>query len=407
MPFFRLKHSFTAGELSPLMNDRIDFDRYRNGCKTLKNMFCVTQGPAIRRPGLKFVYDLNRIGFDTEVGKIRMIPFIFNEIQAYVMVFYQHEDGGIRMVLATTDSKGADGLVLGSGQPCEYDSESSRDWEGDTTLPTDFVFFYPDGASVTAIEVWHIADADQARTELTETTDYTVAYDDPAGEATVTVLSNATTDALEDGRIYCTLSISVPAILRNEVVTIYLPSDWNLDDFDWAQSGDEMYFAQPDLNPHIIRRHDHTCWELVSVTFANQPKDWSDEYGWPERVTFHQQRLCFGANKLRRQTIWMSKAGDFGDFGVSSPLLDSDAVTFTLDSGTQNRIQWISSSKSLHVGTLGNEWTVDGNDQSALTPDNILARRQTNSGSEPNKPLMVGITTLLFQRPVRTVNEFA
>ena len=102
----------------------------------------------------------------------------------------------------------------------------------------------------------------------------------------------------------------------------------------------------------------------------------------------------------------MSKAGDFSDFGVNSPIVDSDAVTFTLDSGTQNKIQWVTSSKSLHVGTLGNEWTVDGNDQSSLTPTNILARRQTNSGSEPNKPLMVGITTLFVERHGRTVNEF-
>jgi len=38
MSMHRLRHSFTAGELSPLMNDRVDFDRYKNGCKVLKNM---------------------------------------------------------------------------------------------------------------------------------------------------------------------------------------------------------------------------------------------------------------------------------------------------------------------------------------------------------------------------------
>jgi len=173
-----------------------------------------------------------------------------------------------------------------------------------------------------------------------------------------------------------------------------------------------MYIAQPDLNPHIIRRRSdadeptEVCWELVSVSFTSQPDEWSDENGWPEKVTFHQQRLVFAANTLRRQTVWMSKAGDFSDFGVSSPLVDSDAVTFTLASGTQNKIQWVSTGKSLHVGTLGDEWTVDGNDQSALTPTNILARRQTNQGSEPNKPLRIGITTLFVERHGRTINEF-
>jgi hypothetical protein len=321
MPFFRLKHSFTAGELSPLMNDRVDFERYRNGCKTLTNMFCATQGPAVRRSGFEFVFDLNTIGVDTNDPALRMIPFIFNETQAYTMIFYRHTAGDARMVLGYTNSAGESGLVTGSGQPCDYDP-------GAPVIPTD------------------------------------------------------------------------------EVVTLFLPADWDIEKFDWAQSADEMYIAQPDLNPHIIKRHEHACWELVSVTFTDQPDDWSDEYGWPEKVTFHQQRIAFASNLLRRQTVWMSKAGDFSDFGVSSPLVDSDAVTFTLDSGTQNRIQWITSGKSLHVGTLGNEWTVSGNDQSSLTPSNILAQRQTNSGSEPNKPLLVGLTTLFVERHGRTVNEF-
>jgi hypothetical protein len=102
----------------------------------------------------------------------------------------------------------------------------------------------------------------------------------------------------------------------------------------------------------------------------------------------------------------MTEAGDFSSFAVSSPLVASDAVTFTLDSGTQNKIQWVASGKSLHIGTLGNEWTVTGNSQAALTPENILAQRQTNSGSETNKPLLVGITTLFVERHGRTVNEF-
>ena len=322
MPFFRLKHSFTAGELSPLMQDRIDFDRYRNGCKILENMFCATQGPAIRRPGFKFVYDLNTIGFDPVAAKIRMIPFIFNELQSYVMIFYQHTDGSKKLVFATTNQSGEDGLVLGSGTTCD--------------------------------------DIDP-----------------------------------------------VPPIIEvDEVVALTLPAEWDIEHFDWAQSGDEMYIAQPDLQPHIIKRWDNACWELVAVSFTDQPTDWSDQNGWPERVTFHQQRLVFASNLLRPQTVWLSKAGDFNDFGVSSPLEDADAVTFTLASGTQNKIKWIDSGKSLYIGTLGDEWTVEGNDRSSLTPTNILARKQTNNGSEDNKPLKVGLTTLFVERHGRSINEF-
>ena len=102
----------------------------------------------------------------------------------------------------------------------------------------------------------------------------------------------------------------------------------------------------------------------------------------------------------------MSKAGDFSDFGQESTIVDSDAITFTLDSGTQNKIVWMVSSKALNLGTIGNEWTVVGAVRTALTPTNILAQRQTNHGSEPLTPLLVGITTLFVERYGRVVNEF-
>ena len=112
MGFYRLKHSFTAGELTPLMDVRVDFERYKNGCRSLQNMVCATQGPAVRRPGFKFVFDLMTIGLDPANPIVRMIPFVFNELQAYVMVFYMHTDGDPRVVFATTAADGEDGLVV-------------------------------------------------------------------------------------------------------------------------------------------------------------------------------------------------------------------------------------------------------------------------------------------------------
>ena len=319
--FYRLKHSFTSGELSPDMDARLDFERYQNGCYRLRNMITKSQGPATRRPGFKYIYDLTSIGLDPNVGIVRMIPFIFNENQAYVMIFFKHTDGSIKVVFGADD-----GLVV-----------------------------YPDPPP----------------TEC------------PAG----TPIS--------------------PAPNAGDIVSLTMPTGWDIENFDWAQSADEMYFAQPDLNPHLIRRHSHTCWEIVSITFTDQPSDWSNTNGWPETITFHQQRLAFGANKLRRQTIWMSRAGNFLDFSVDTANLTDDmAVTFTLDSGTQNKIQWLASGKALYVGTIGDEWTVRGSNQTALTPSNILAQRQTNIGSMRIKPQIINFTTIYLSKFGRSVNEF-
>jgi hypothetical protein len=317
MAIHRLKQNFTGGEVAPMLYDRTDFKRFTNGSKILQNMVCVTQGPVTRRSGFRFIYDLEDLGLDTTDPIVRMVEFIFNEVQAYTLIFFSHTSGTPRVVFAT-----GSGLVV-----------------------------YPDPPT------------------------------NPCGG-------------------------SAPLGSAGEIVYLPLDPDFDIEAFDHAQSGDELYIAQTGLEPHAIVRYEHDCWTFEQLTFTDQPSDWTSGYGWPETVTFHQQRLAYGGNLLRRQTVWMSKAGDFGDFGVSSPIVDSDAVTFTLDSGTQNKILWMLSGKALNIGTQGNEWTVTGSSQVAITATDLSAVRQTNNGSEKIKALMVGLTTLFVERHGRVINEF-
>lgn len=389
MPVHRLKHSFSAGELSPLMESRVDFNRYNNGCKKMRNMLCTTQGPATRRSGTKFIYDLSSLGVDPARHEIRQVPFIFNENQAYTMIFFYHTNGYPYVVFGT-----GEGLVIFDDEMplyCPPDPIYDENADGSGDIEVHYPF-----DEETDIAVYHRApngDMDP----LVLNTDYTVTIN-PTLPHIVTIIPNITNGQIV---IYKTTQGDV-----GEVVALQLPYNFDIESFDFAQSGDELYIAQSGLPPHIIKRYSHDCWELVLITFTDQPTDWSDEFGWPERVTFHQQRLAFACNLLRRQTVWMSRAGDFSDFGQEDTIVDSDAITFTLDSGTQNKIVWMSSGKALAIGTIGNEWTVVGAVRTAITPTNILAQRQTNHGSEPRKPMVVGITTLFIERYGRVVNEF-
>ena len=47
--------SFNAGELSPLLDARVDIDKYSNGCRQLQNAVVETYGAVRRRPGLEFI----------------------------------------------------------------------------------------------------------------------------------------------------------------------------------------------------------------------------------------------------------------------------------------------------------------------------------------------------------------
>jgi len=128
MPIHRLKRNFTAGELSPLMDARIANDRYKNGCKSMQNMFAHVQGPTTRRSGFQFIHDITSLIGDIQTDVTpRLVPFIYDEEQAYMMVFYKDTGGLTRVVWAYED-----GLVedpLAPGNPYTFEFTSALDIE--------------------------------------------------------------------------------------------------------------------------------------------------------------------------------------------------------------------------------------------------------------------------------------
>ena len=67
----------------------------------------------------------------------------------------------------------------------------------------------------------------------------------------------------------------------------------------------------------------------------------------------------------------------------------------------------MTSGKVLFVGTMGNEWVVSGGNNSAVTPENLMAQRHTTRGSMPIKPVDVNYVTLFVGTHGREVFEFA
>lgn len=179
---------------------------------------------------------------------------------------------------------------------------------------------------------------------------------------------------------------------------------FDYENFDYAQSGDTLFIAQSGREPLKFVRTDIDDWNMTTVAFVDQPTDWSAVFGWPELVALYEQRLVFAANLSRPQALWFSKAGDFTNFGVSGPIVDSDAITLTLDTGQQNRILWLSASQRLLVGTVGSEWSISGSG-GPITPTSILARKSTNQGSEKLKPHQIGPVTLFLEKFGKTVNQ--
>jgi hypothetical protein len=72
--------SFAKGELTPALSARVDLSAYHVGAAKLRNFFVNATGGASTRPGTQFLGSFNT----TDV--LRLIPFIFSTVQAYVLV---------------------------------------------------------------------------------------------------------------------------------------------------------------------------------------------------------------------------------------------------------------------------------------------------------------------------------
>jgi hypothetical protein len=74
--------TFTNGELTPLLDGRVDVQAYFNGAATIENFFITPYGGLKRRPGTYFVAEVKDSSKST-----RLIPFQFNVTQGYIIEF--------------------------------------------------------------------------------------------------------------------------------------------------------------------------------------------------------------------------------------------------------------------------------------------------------------------------------
>ena len=126
---------------------------------------------------------------------------------------------------------------------------------------------------------------------------------------------------------------------------------------------------------------------------------WSRTNGYPRCAAFFQDRLCFGGNKKYPQRLWMSRSGDYENFGVekeSGTVTDDSAVTADLLSRQAYSISHMDVGNDLVIFTDGNTWTIAGAE--TVKPTNITPKNQENYGCSNVPPLRVGNRIIYVQR---------
>ncbi len=132
---------------------------------------------------------------------------------------------------------------------------------------------------------------------------------------------------------------------------------------------------------------------------------WSELNGYPSSVIFYPDRLCYAGTVGEPQTIWMSKLSEYEDFGKSTPLEDTDAISVPLSSRQINKIENMISLDRILALTSGSEWVVGPASDGALTPTNPSARCQGYRGSSTVAPVVIGNRAIYVQAMGSTVRD--
>ena len=372
--------NFTGGELSPRLDGRNDLAKYSTGCKTLENMVVYPHGSAARRSGTQYVAEVKDSSKET-----RLIPFEFSTTQTYILEF------GNQYIRFYKDN----GQILSGGSAYEI---SSPYLEAEL-----FDIKYAQSA-----DVMYICHPNHAARKLSRTghTAWTLTEVDfqngPFMDHNIetTTLAAGHTSVGSSGNL--TLS-STTGVNNNQG---WLSTD--VGRLVHFKDGHYKITARTSATVAVA-----TC--VVSPSSGSASTDFalgsfSDTTGHPSCVTFFEQRLVFAATLSQPQTLFFSVSGDYEnmDDNYHGTVADDDAIIYTIASNQVNAIRFMTATRTLIIGTAGGEFAVSGGGTDiAITPTNILIKKQSNNGAANVDALAVGNATLFLQRAKRKLRELA
>jgi hypothetical protein len=161
-----LVNSFSFGEISPLLNGRIDSPYYRQACKTLKNAIPLATGPATKRPGTYYAANTK-----SNLPAV-LVPWVLSENSGRVLEF---TEDAVRVYKVGT--AGTPEQITTAGNPVEINISawSLDDDAGDLPL---IKFVQDSTTSLYDTMLICFSNGRTALKEITRTDDYTWAAAD-------------------------------------------------------------------------------------------------------------------------------------------------------------------------------------------------------------------------------------
>ena len=459
--------AFTSGELSTRLTGRVDLKKYFSGCETLENFLIHPHGGATRRPGTRYVADAKSasaisrlIPFQFNVTQAYVLEFYNNGFRIFKdggqvtsgspaaavevtttyttaqipdlkftqsadVMFVVHPSHPVRKIARTShtawtiaDVDFTRGPFLDANTTTTTLTAGAR--TGSMTITASAVTGINSGGGFTTDDIGRLVKLHHGYAKITAVADTThctaTVQDNDLYTAEIEPTYAASTISFAEGdpsatglehndRIVDTAKNFIKqGFLDNITITVSGTSSNNGDYLIVKVTEDTLLVSPSD---DLAAEAAGSSFTIVGKLVADD--EWalgafSPETGYPSAISFYEQRLTLAGTSAQPQTLYFSATADFENFTAGTS--DGDALIYTLGSNQVNVCRYLSSSRSLLVGTSGGEFAVRaGGTDDPITPTNIQIKQQSAHGSANVQPVQVGSTVLFLQRASRKIRE--
>lgn len=118
--------------------------------------------------------------------------------------------------------------------------------------------------------------------------------------------------------------------------------------------------------------------------------------GYPTCVEIYEERLMLAGAFAKPSTIFGSTINEWNNYRDGT--FATSPIQFTLSADVRNRIRWMVPEQELIIGSDYGEWTIGTRDTStALSGENVSAKRQTQFGTDQVQPVVSSDLTLYVE----------
>ena len=451
--FYAIQPAFTGGEISPDVASRVDIDKYQLALLQAENAIIRPYGSVAKRPGLIYCGAVK-----TASSKVILWPFRFDvslnyllEFGAgYVRVWREGTYLGVELATPYTAAdlpslrfvQSVDVLYIASGK---YPVKKIMRYAENNWQIQDMNWTQPPMGDLNPDEDLKVTPSAVTGSSITLTASSALFAASDVGtwmeisqriSGTSVSITSGTSSAIGVGDTWkiithgtWTGSVTIESSIDGGVTWLEERKYTGNDDYNPTETGtvDEYTLMRVKVDTQSgtctcdfsAHPYTHTGYvkikavtdsthataevkERLGATTATADwkfEAWSSTRGYPSCAAFFQDRLCFAGSDKYPQRVWMSKNGDYENFGVdkeAGTVTDDSAVTADLLSLQSFRITHMVAGNDLMLLTEGNEWTISGAE--TVTPTSITPRSQQSFGANDVIPIRSGNRIVYVQR---------